>query len=280
MMRAMEGVMSSLKGINGQSVEHLRNRVAFDYSTLPSPTVEFLKAQVHRIRRQTAISIIGIGKDLIAAKHYLSHGLFLSWVEAEVGIPARTAQAYMRVAHWSGHKSATVALLPPSVLYLLSSPRTPQAFIADVLRRIELGERIALPAIRKELKHSREGRIDQKATGVDAVQWEQKNWSVMIEPATALRRAVTILARGLSANDFAEVRQILTSETVRQDRALGKNIAAAFAECNATDGIESGAYGYRRHGPSLCAETAPSIAKGGTDRGVLTRKSRFTARSA
>jgi hypothetical protein len=226
-------MMSGVKRISAQSVEHLRERAAFDYSNFPSAAAEFLKRQVRRIRRQTAMSIISIGKDLIAAKHYLSHGLFVSWVEAEVGIPARTAQAYMQVAHWAERKNATVALLPPSVLYLLSSPSTPQAFATDVLSRIELGERIAPPVIRRELKRLRKDRIEQKAGVMDAAQstaqWELQNGPVDSEPAKALSRAVTILARGLSAEDFAEVRRILTSEVVLEDPALAKDLAAAFA---------------------------------------------------
>jgi hypothetical protein len=255
----MGRIMSDQKGVSVQSIEHLRNGGAFDYSTLPPSAAEFLKAQVHRIRRQTAISIINIGKDLIAAKHYLSHGLFVNWVETEVGIPARTAQAYMQVAYWSEHKTATVALLPPSVLYLLSSPRAPQELIADVLRRVESGERVALPAVRKELTRLRAEYNGQKANGTDAVQpeaqLERQHWTATVTPAAALQRAVTILARGLSANEFAEVQQILTCAAVLEDPALGKNIAAAFAYLHPTEETdeapESGPPGCRvtgRHG--------------------------------
>jgi hypothetical protein len=237
--------MSISNGVDGQPAKHLRTVREFDYASLPSEAATFLKAQVRRIHRQAAISIIGIGRDLILAKRYLSHGLFVNWVEVEVGIPARTAQAYMQAAHWSAaHKTATVALLPPSVLYLLSSPRTPESFIADVLRRIESGEKITVPAIRKELKRLKETGIEQKAEHVEAaVEWKQQNCSIMIasSPAEAVRRAVTILARRLSANDFAEVRQILTSEIVLRDPALGKTLAAALAEWNTTDSVERAA---------------------------------------
>lgn len=227
------------KGVNDQAIVHLRSRGAFDYSTLPLSAAEFLKAQLHRIRRQTAISIISIGKDLIAAKHYLSHGLFVHWVEAEVGIPARTAQGYMQVARWLEHKSATVALLPPSVLYLLSSPRTPRELIADVLRRVESGEQVSLPTIRKELTRLRAENYGQKVSDTDIVQskarWKRRGRSVVAERAASLQRAVAILARGLSVTDFAEVQQILTSATVLQDPALGKNIATAFAQWNTVE---------------------------------------------
>lgn len=246
--------MSGLKGVDGQSIEYLKTTSRFDYTSLPSSAAEFLRVQVGRIRRQAATSIINVGKDLIAAKRYLSHGLFVSWVEAEVGIPARTAQAYMQVAHWSVHKSATVALLPPSVLYLLSSPRTPQSFVADVLRRVELGERIALPVIRNDLKRLRDAGSEENASDATATQamtqrCERQGRSIAIEsdaiesdaigsdaiesdPAMDLRRAVAILARGLSTKDFSQVRQIFTSDGVVRNRALGKTLATAFAEWN------------------------------------------------
>jgi hypothetical protein len=233
--------MSEPKGTNVQAIEHSNKRGAFDYSALAPSTAEFLKAQVHRIRRQTAISIISIGKDLIAAKHYLSHGLFETWVEAEVGIPARTAQAYMQVARWSEHKTATVALLPPSVLYLLSSPRTPPDWIADILKRVELGECVTLPALRKELTRLRAEDNGQDAHATRAMQskaqFERQDWlATTAQPAAALQRAVAILARGLSATDFAEVQQILTCAILLQDPALGRKIATAFAQWDAIEG--------------------------------------------
>jgi hypothetical protein len=60
---------------------------------LVSPSVaNFLRGQADRIRQYTRKSIIQIGKDLVAAKRYLSHGAFLRWVESEVGIPVRRVE--------------------------------------------------------------------------------------------------------------------------------------------------------------------------------------------
>jgi hypothetical protein len=127
------------------------NYVGFDYSTLSSAVADFLRGQTHRICRQSGTSIVNIGKDLIAAKHHLSHGAFLKWVEFEVGLPARTAQAYMQMAQWATRKNASVAHLPPSLLYLLSARSTPSSYADDVLKRIEGGERIALQDVRADL---------------------------------------------------------------------------------------------------------------------------------
>jgi len=124
----------------------------FDYASLPQSVARFLQGQADRIRRQCSSSIIQIGKALIEAKRHLSHGGFVQWVECEVGIPARTAQVYMRAASWASGKSATVAHLPPSALYLLSAPSAPEKFIEEILQRIDAGEHIAPSAMREQLK--------------------------------------------------------------------------------------------------------------------------------
>jgi hypothetical protein len=224
---------------DGQSLERVQSKVRsdsrFDYSGLSSQATAFLKAQAHRIRRQAATSIILVGKDLIAAKHYLTHGTFLHWVEAEVGIRARTAQVYMQVAQWAPHKSASVALLPPSVLYFLSAPSTPASYINDILRRVESGERIALRAIREELKHlhesRREGNPDHGHTAEDAVPLDHGGLAITVdmEPTASLQHAVEILGRELCEEDFVLVREIFTSRAVLDSPGLAKNIAAAFS---------------------------------------------------
>src|ERR1700694_3470263 len=79
--------------------------VRFDYCSVAPPLASFLKGQAERIRRQCATSIIQIGKALFEAKRHLSHGAFLRWVEWEVCMPVRTAQACMRVARSEEHPS-------------------------------------------------------------------------------------------------------------------------------------------------------------------------------
>ena len=39
--------------------------------------------------------VLEIGKDLTLVKTILPHGLFLSWIESELGIDERDAQYYM-----------------------------------------------------------------------------------------------------------------------------------------------------------------------------------------
>ena len=52
----------------------------------------------------------------------------------------------MLVASWESTKSATVARLSPSALYLLSSAEVPNDYLAGILSRVDAGEHVA-PAL-------------------------------------------------------------------------------------------------------------------------------------
>lgn len=209
--------------------QQAKDGLEFDYRPLPSSVTKFLRGQATRIRQYGSKSIVQIGKDLAGAKHYLSHGEFLRWVEREVGLPARTAQAYMRVAHWASSKGAIVALLPPTALYALSSPGVPTEIIEDVLKRAERGESIGLPALRAQLRNLR------KITKVS--NFSEPEGQEILEPThhhmtfPMISKAVGILARSLTAGDFARVREIMTSEKVLDDPNLGETLRQAFGTC-------------------------------------------------
>jgi hypothetical protein len=205
---------------------------AFDYSVLPPSVVTFLRGQATRIKQYSSKAIIQIGKDLAGAKHYLSHGQFLRWVEDEVGISARTAQSYMRVASWASSKSETVSLLPPTALYALSSPGLPAEFVEGVMRRVELGERVRVPLLRAQIRALRETsrRENRGALGGEADdQPDDARGRLCATDTTAMiSQAVRILARTLSDADFAKVRDIITSAPVLNDPNLPRILARAF----------------------------------------------------
>jgi hypothetical protein len=210
----------------------------FDYCLLQPSVAKFLMGQAARIQGYSTKAIIQIGKDLARAKHYLSHGQFLRWVEDEVGLPARTAQAYMRVASWTSSKSATVALLPPTALYALSSPGLPAEFVESVVRKVEAGERLELPPLRAQIRALRENSAAHgygtPAGGSDE-QPDDPQATPSATPTTAMiSSAVRILARALTEADFATVRQIITSKPVLNDPDLPSILAHAFESYEAT----------------------------------------------
>jgi hypothetical protein len=217
----------------------------FDYDSVSPEVKKFLQGQAERIRRQASTSIIQIGRALINAKRYLSHGAFIIWVENEAWIPARTAQVYMRIAEWTSGKNAAAAHLPPSVLQLLSAPSTPKEFIDSVLARFDAGEPIIPSTIRRELKVLRQAQREtlQKMTSIsvsrdnssaeDAGTHRRGADGAYVDAAATLRQAVTIMARGLSREDFERVRAILTSAQVLDAPQLAFAIAASFSHVDA-----------------------------------------------
>jgi DUF3102 family protein len=211
----------------------------FDYEACDPSVAKFLKGQADRIRRYVRTSAIQIGKDLIGAKHYLSHGEFLCWVRREVEIPVRTAQVYMQVAQWASEKSACVACLPPSLLYALSARGTPIEFSKAVLGKIEAGVPVTGLFVREQLvalRKMKRTRNIAASTGMgDERQLVTDDENDDVDCGDEILEAVTIIFRGLEAVDFERVKAILIRDVVLRDPMMNRKIAMAFDTVVASD---------------------------------------------
>jgi hypothetical protein len=118
--------------------------VAFDYSEIDADLASNLRQQANRIRTRIGRAtrdLIDIGRDLLAAKkHLIDHGDFVKWVEAEVGIARRTAQAYMAIAKLADDKGAAIALLPPTTVHRLASKSAPPEVVSEVVAKAQSGD--------------------------------------------------------------------------------------------------------------------------------------------
>jgi hypothetical protein len=116
----------------------------FDYSAFDADTASNLRAQASRIRTRIGKAtqdLIDIGRDLLAAKRNLvDHGAFIRWVESEVGIVRRTAQAYMALAKLADEKGAAIALLPPTTAHRLAAKSAPPDIVSEVVAKALSGE--------------------------------------------------------------------------------------------------------------------------------------------
>ncbi len=217
-MRALRGSLQACQPADG-----------FDYAAVPPLVEKFLRGQAERIQRGQTVSILQTGNSLIEAKRHLSHGQFLKWIEREAGLHVRTAQAYMQVAQWAKGKSAMVARLPPSLLYLLSAPGTPNHFQARLLERLEAGERIDIRAVRTELAALRSRPRQPAQPGATIVPPAHAGFIPLTADRDAgIGEAVSILSRALSPVDFARIRSIMTSSAVLHSPRLPEQIVAAF----------------------------------------------------
>jgi len=117
---------------------------AFDYSAFDADTASNLRAQASRIKTRIGKAtqdLIDIGRDLLAAKKNLvDHGAFIKWVESEVGIVRRTAQAYMALAKLADEKGAAIALLPPTTAHRLAAKSAPPDIVSEVVAKALSGE--------------------------------------------------------------------------------------------------------------------------------------------
>ena len=128
------------------------------FSDLHKDVVRELQTIASRVRqriRSTTREIIETGIDLLAAKQHLGHGQFLAWVDAEFRMTARTARNYMRAAQMASGKAEIVSTLPPTAIYLLSSPSTPEEVRREVIAKLEAGECVDSRAVEQAVKEQR-----------------------------------------------------------------------------------------------------------------------------
>ncbi|MCC6168015.1 MAG: hypothetical protein IT329_12380 [Caldilineaceae bacterium] len=125
-------------------VEQVRVELLYDYSRLPAEQRSLAEQAARTIKprlRRAAEDIFVIGAALNGVKAELEHGRFGEWLAVEFGLSPRMAQHFMNVATRLQAKSEKFSLLPPSTLYLLAAPTTPEAAIRTVEAQIDAGER-------------------------------------------------------------------------------------------------------------------------------------------
>lgn len=124
----------------------------FDLSALDADTQAYLADKSRFIKERYIRSIQNIvetGQALLDVKKRLGHGKFGLWLKTEfVGVfhmSERTAANFMDTAEMVGNEFAKFANLPPSALYLIASPSTPE----DVRAQVKSGE---IPPTVKDIK--------------------------------------------------------------------------------------------------------------------------------
>jgi hypothetical protein len=137
----------------------------FDYSGISPSLVPNLQAQANLIKNiivKTTADLIEIGRNLIAAGDRLKHGLFIPWVETEIGIRGRTAQRYMALARLAEKKSDSVSLLLPTTAHRLAAKSAPPEVVAHVLDRAVSGEIVSDSQVDEMFRNARKERKEAK----------------------------------------------------------------------------------------------------------------------
>jgi hypothetical protein len=144
----------------------------YDYTQLPSEHREAVRRSARIIKpllKRTAEDIFIIGGELRSVKEMLPHGRYTEWLGIEFGLSERMAQHFVNVRERLGPKSEKFSVLPPSTLYLLAAPSTPDEAIAVVEERIDAGDRLSVAHVQHTIaEHKRRIRavtIDGKPVG-------------------------------------------------------------------------------------------------------------------
>ena len=124
-------------------------------NTLTKPELTEIAERIRMRIRRTAEDIIAIGQDLTQVKGQLGHGKFLEWINSDLDMSERLAQNFMAVATWAEDKSAKIADLPPSTLYLLAAPSTPKEVAEEVVAEAMTGEPPKTREVKRRIKEAK-----------------------------------------------------------------------------------------------------------------------------
>ncbi len=115
----------------------------FDYSTLTSVNIEFLRQTAARGRALIVLvtpAVIELGDIITDARDIIPHGYFGTWCIEALGIDRRLAQKYMNLAKAAKtHGREQVEKLSVTAAHYIAAPSTPDAVVAEVLDRVTAG---------------------------------------------------------------------------------------------------------------------------------------------
>jgi hypothetical protein len=81
----------------------------------------------------------------------MPHGTFGLWIAAEFQWSERTAYNYMDAADFLEDKPATVAILPPAIIYALAAKTADPDVVREVIEQVDAGARPTTQEIRDRL---------------------------------------------------------------------------------------------------------------------------------
>lgn len=173
-------------------VEQAAVDLCYDYSTLAEAQRETVRRAALTIKprlKRAAEDIFVIGKELRATKDLLLHGEYTKWLDIEFGLSERMAQRFVNVFERLGAKTDIMSVLPPTTLYLLAAPSTPDAAIAAVEQQLTDGARISVATVQRAITDAKQQARTPAAAPSTAAREEQSG-----ERMQAARRVAEALS--------------------------------------------------------------------------------------
>jgi len=218
-------------------------QLAFDYGSLDKSTREFVKeraAQIHQAARATAAGIVRIGQWLTEVKERLreyNKGRsredqerlgFLTWIKAEFQWKKSSAENFMLVYQNVKLPNFGNLEIDVSALYLIAAPKTPEPVRAEVIHRLDMGEKVTHSEVKSVVaEYNRTGDAPKAVAKLfDAVrvakQAEIEQKRMLPSPAEARKVAIETGAHTLDRNGVYQ--PPMTVEDQAQWRADWKRV--------------------------------------------------------
>ncbi len=117
----------------------IRSTLAWDYSQLgaDAPAAIERTVGIKKAERRLSENAIAIGTHLNAMKELLTHGQWESWRDAECSFSERMARNFMAAATKFGAKTAKIAVLKSSVLYMISGDNVPDEAVEQIIEQAQ-----------------------------------------------------------------------------------------------------------------------------------------------
>ncbi len=134
----------------------------YDYSRLPEDKRDAAQRAARVIKpllKRTAEDIFLIGHELTQIKEMLPHGRYTEWLGIEFGLSERMAQHFVNVRLRLGPKSEKFSVLPPSTLYLLAAPSTPDTAILQIEEQLDAGRRISVSVVQETIRTAKRSLV-------------------------------------------------------------------------------------------------------------------------
>ena len=175
-------------------VEQASVELYYDYDRLPEAHRETIRRAAINIKprlKRAAEDLFVIGRELRATKERLPHGEYSNWLDQEFGLSDRMAQRFVSVYDRLGVKSDIMSVLPPTTLYMLAAPSTPDEAIEDIEEQIETGERLSVSYVQSVISDAKKRKAHTVAGTVISSRIVETN----VDTAEAAGRLENVLTQ-------------------------------------------------------------------------------------
>ena len=207
----------------------------FDYNGMKAPDIKRCESAVTKIgakQRRIAADIIDIGKELIAVKERLPHGMFGSWLDHHFGWSQQSASNMMRAALQFGKVPKFGDLtIDQSALYLLSSDSCPDEVREEVLDTAKSGERIT----HKQVKEAIAADRDEEDDDIDEPEPEYSLEQLIVDARRLSTRARKDLDDEFVAEVFGDISNQIRKRIERAQSAINDVATAVDRIADLTD---------------------------------------------